>query len=61
MPAITKTINTQLYQLLNQVIEQEYIDNKTMIELNRLNSFITKIIQIRTSLLEPPFIEKKNQ
>jgi len=61
MPAITKTINTQLYQLLNQVIEQEYIDNKTMIELNRLNSFITKIIQIRTSLLEPPFIEKENQ
>jgi len=61
MPAITKTINTQLYQLLNQVIEQEYIDNKTMNELNRLNSFITKIIQIRTSLLEPPFIEKENQ
>jgi len=61
MTTITKTLNTQLNQLLNQVIEQEYIDNQTMIELNRLNSFITKIIQIRTSLLEPPFIEKENQ
>jgi predicted PilT family ATPase len=61
MPTITKTLNTQLNQLLNQVIEQEYIDNQTMIELNRLNSFITKIIRIRNFLLEPPFTEKENQ
>ena len=61
MTTITKTLNTQLNQLLNQVIEQEYIDNKTMIELNRLNSFITKIIRIRNFLLEPPFTEKENQ
>ena len=61
MTTITKTLNTQLNQLLNQVIEQEYIDNQTMIELNRLNSFITKIIRIRNFLLEPPFTEKENQ